>query len=128
MRQRSVVPALFIAGLCGCSHIPDPADVPRVEPAHVLQNIRCEIAYVLRKNYPLTKDYPVDREQRKKHVWIRESNIAYGLTLRAEEKSAAQAKLGFVWPIHLGTFKLDANAGKERFRSGETVVTLAEEL
>lgn len=117
--MRTLASLLVGLAFAGCSHIPDPADVPRVEPYDILQNIRCEIAVVLMRDYP--SGHP-------QHRWIREADIAYGLTLTAEEKNSNQAKLSMLWPIHLGTFSLDANAGKERLRTAENVISLAEEL
>ena len=119
MRKFISTGCLLASLTSGCSHIPDPAAVPGVEPYVILQNIRCEIAHVLARDYP---------KQHTQYQWVRKSDIAYGLTLRAEERNASAGKAGFLWPIHLGTFKLDASAGHERFRSGEGVVNLAEEL
>ncbi|MBX9592562.1 MAG: hypothetical protein K2X43_25015 [Hyphomonadaceae bacterium] len=112
----SFVTALAFAG---CSHIPDPADIPRVEPYDILQTIRCEIALTLLQDYP---------EGDPRHLWIREADIAYGLTLTAEEQTTNAGKLGLLWPIHLGTFSLDVSAGKERVRLAENVISLAEEV
>ena len=69
--------AWLLLALGGCSHIPDPGAVPDVEPQQILQNIRCEIAGVLLREYPRGDPY---------YDWVREADIAYGLTLRAEEK------------------------------------------
>jgi hypothetical protein len=107
------------AALLGCSHIPDPADVPGVEPYQILQNIRCEIAQVLLAEYPYGSPY---------YHWIREADIGYGLILNATEEKKASGDLTWVWPIHLGTFTLGLNAGKERTRSGASDIILAEEL
>ena len=93
--------------------------MPGVEPYHILQNIRCEIAGVLLNEYPKGDRY---------YAWIREADIAYGLTLRAEEKKNASGSLTWLWPLHPGTFTLNVNAGKERERSGENGVILAEEV
>jgi hypothetical protein len=90
-----------------------------VEPYHILQNIRCEIAGVLLDEYPEGDPY---------YRWIREADIAYGLTLRAEEKKNASGSLTWLWPIHPGTFTLNVNAGKERERTGENAIILAEEM
>jgi hypothetical protein len=119
MRTRFLAYAVVGSLVGGCSHIPDPADVPGVEPYNILQNIRCEIAAVLITDYP--KGHP-------KHKWVRESDIAYGLQLFAEEERNTSANLTMLWPIHLGTFTLGLSAGKERTRSGENLVNFAEEL
>ena len=116
--SRCCVVSLALA-VGGCSHIPDPGTVPGVEPYHILQNIRCEIAGVLLNEYPKGDRY---------YDWIREADIAYGLTLRAEEKKNASGSLTWLWPLHPGTFTLNVNAGKERERSGENSSSLAEEV
>ena len=118
MRTRWIVWVIF-GSLMGCSHVPDPADVPGIEPYNILQNIRCEIATVL------TTDYPWGHP---KHKWIREADIAYGLQLFAEEERNKSGSLSMGWPIHLGTFTLGLSAGKERTRSGDNLINLAEEL
>jgi hypothetical protein len=107
------------AALLGCSHIPDPADVPGVEPYQILQNIRCEIAEVLLTEYPHGSP---------EYYWVREADIGYGLRLNAAETKNASGDITWVWPIHLGTFTLNLNAGKEKSRSGESDIILAEEL
>lgn len=114
--MRNVALSIAIISLTGCSHIPDPASVhPKIEPAHILKSIRCEIGTSLLEDYP-------------KNHWIHKSDIAYGLTLTAEENNTLSAPLSFGWPIHLGTFTLGPSAGKERFRSGESIVNMAERI
>lgn len=98
----------------GCSHIPEPAAIdPRVEPAHILRSIRCEIGKAVIQDYP-------------KSHWVNLADIAYGLTLRAEENNAATAAGTFFWPLHLGNFTLGFSAGSERFKVGENIVNMAE--
>lgn len=105
--------ATMIILLGACSHIPDPADIPQVEPFEILQNIRCEVRDVVLSEYP-------------KHKWLHDSDIAYGLTLKAEENKTKAANLTFIWPIHLGTFTLGLDAGAVKLRSGEGKINIAE--
>lgn len=106
---------LFVAaGGAGCSHTPDPSGADyRIEPAYIIRNVRCEIGAAILSDYPPGH-------------WIRKSDIAYGLTIRAEENNTLSSPFNFVWPISLGTASLGPSFGRESFRAGENIVNIAE--
>lgn len=112
--QRFLTSAAIAFFLSACSHIPDPADAPKAEPYQILQSLRCEVRQAI-------ATYPESH-------WVREAIIGYGLTLTAEENRNLTAGLLAVWPIHLGTVSLDASAGANRKRIGESQIDFAEAL
>ncbi len=103
---------LLVPAMQGCSHIPDPGQVPEVEPQAILQHIRCEVRQTLEE------DYPADKE-------LRKATIGYGLVLKAEEKATQSLTPSLKWPVLQGSIGLGitAESEKERYTQGTTNVS-----
>jgi hypothetical protein len=89
---------LVCAALSGCATVPQLPDNDRLPIDAVIRNVRCEITQAL-------------SSASDEYVWLRNSAVAFQLTLKVEEKGDGSADTAFTFPISNGTFTIGFTAG-----------------
>lgn len=113
MRKLYILPlCILLPALQGCSHIPDPGQMPEVEPYAILRNVRCEIRDVLQEQYSTDAK-------------LLKATIGYNLVLKGEETTKKSLGPGIKWPVLHGSISLGITAGtdSERYTQGTTILT-----
>lgn len=106
---------LLLCSIQGCSHIPDPGQVPEVEPGAILQNVRCEVKHAL------------EFEQAGKPLLLA-AKIGYGLRLKAEEQTSQSFGPNIKWPILHGFISLGLTADSQTERYTDSRTNIEEQM
>lgn len=114
MAKRIGVSIVIAMWLQGCANVPDPADIPRIEPYDLATNFLCEFHDAIEARHLPPNHF------------VFKSDIAFQLILTAEENRDQTGNVTFVWPIQFGNFTLALDGGAKRQRIAEHKVKFAQ--
>lgn len=111
---RGVGIAVLLAGLFGCSALPDQSEMTGVDIVDIIQNVRCELKEAI-SQYP--ESHSINRMM-----------IAYNFDFTSFEENGAGGAATFAIPLAHGTFKIGFDASETKHREGERTINISEAI
>jgi hypothetical protein len=123
MRSRLLLCAIG-ALLCGCSIHPVPEDVTGLPTADIVNKIRCEARFAVRKHLR-DRLKPLRRPDRDEYA---NGGIGYDFSFTMTENNDVGAGASFEFPFlsKFGTFSTDIAAGRDKKRETERKFIIVE--